>query len=892
MNVHGPFHQPRERFRREWWWLAALWLAAGVLLAAVLGVERHNTEVRERQRLAQQARTIHDNLGRQLDAINRALASLIEVLPRWRGQADGMERVGQRLRAFSDAMTGVRTMALMDAEGTVLAASRDELVGGHFGQRPYFLAARQAAPGTLVVSPPFRTALGVWAIILARVVPGPDGGFGGIVTATLDPEEFQTLLESVRYAPDMLSALAHGDGLRFLMVAEQPGPPGVNLAQPGTLFTRHRESGRESSVFLGEIEAGGAPRLMAMHTIQPPELRMDKPLVAAAGRDWHMVFADWRAKAWILGGAYLLVGLAAAGGLHFMQRRRREIWGQERALAERSAALEARWRAVLEATNQGVWDWDVRTDKVYYSPVWKTMLGYAEEEIGDSLDEWESRLHPDDRERAHAALQSHMDGETPFYENVHRMRRKDGGYRWFLDRGRTIERDADGRPLRLVGTHGDVTEQRQHRERLDRLTENVPGMLYQYQREADGRSHFPYASAGIQDIYGFQPEELRQDASPVFGRIHPDDLQRVGEGVEQSARTLDIWRAEYRVVLPGRGERWVSGQARPQVVDSGTALWHGYIHDVTEAKQQSIQLQETERLLKHLMNEMPIGLCMVDATGRMYYRNRRFLELFGYTEAEVPTLEQWWLRAYPDASYREQVIRIWNGAVARSAESGGDIQDAEYHITTLDGTQRTVGIGGLTFGSHFLATFIDRTEQKAQSELLHKLAYMDGLTGVANRRHFDQTLQSEWRRCRRSRQPLALVMIDIDHFKLFNDCYGHQKGDECLQAVAALLRAGFSRSHDLVARYGGEEFICLMPECDLASARTKAQALCRAVQALGIAHGSSRTASVVTISLGVACLVPDGDSSPQGLLARADANLYRAKTGGRNRVDDGGDLLS
>jgi len=891
MIVHGPFHPPRERFRREWWWLAALWLAAGALLAVVLSVERHNIELRERQRLAQQARTIHDNLGRQLDAINRALASLIEDLPRWRGQADGMERAGQRLRAFSDAVTGVRTMALLDADGTVLAASRDELVGGNFGQRAYFLAARQAAPGALVVSPPFHTALGIWAIVLARVVPGPEGGFGGIVTATLDPDEFLTLLESVRYAPDMLSALAHGDGLRFLMVAEQPGPPGVNLAQPGTLFTRHRESGQEASVFLGAIQAGGAPRLMAMHTIQPPELRMDKPLVAAAGRDWGMVFADWRAKAWILGGAYLLVGLAAAGGLHFMQRRRREIWGQERALAERSAVLETRWRAVLEATNQGVWDWDARTDKVYYSPVWKAMLGYAEDEVGDGLDEWERRLHPDDRERVQADLRRHIDGETPFYENVHRMRRKDGRYQWILDRGRIIERDAQGRPLRLVGTHTDVSEQRQHQERLDRLTENLPGVLYQYQREADGRSHFPYASAGIQDIYGFQPEELRHDASPVFGRIHPDDLQRVGEGVEQSARTLGIWRAEYRVVLPGRGERWVSGQARPQAVDSGAVLWHGYIHDVTEAKQQSIQLQETERLLQHLMNEMPIGLCMVDAAGRIYYRNRRFLELFGYTESEVPTLAQWWLRAYPDASYREQVVRTWDEALARSAGSGGDISDAEYHITTRDGAQRTVGIGGLTFGSHYLATFIDRTEQKAQSELLHKLAYMDGLTGVPNRRHFDQTLQSEWRRCRRSRQPLALVMIDIDHFKLFNDCYGHQKGDECLQAVAAVLRAGFNRSHDLVARYGGEEFVCLMPECDLASARTKALALCRAVQALGIAHQGSQAASVVTVSLGVACQVPDGTVTPQVLLARADANLYRAKAGGRNRVDSGVDLL-
>jgi len=203
-----------------------------------------------------------------------------------------------------------------------------------------------------------------------------------------------------------------------------------------------------------------------------------------------------------------------------------------------------------------------------------------------------------------------------------------------------------------------------------------------------------------------------------------------------------------------------------------------------------------------------------------------------------------------------------------------------------------MAIGGLVFGAHFLATFVDRTKQQAQSELLHKLAYMDSLTGVANRRHFDQTLQAEWRRCRRSRQPLALIMVDIDHFKQFNDLYGHQAGDACLRAVAGALRAALARSHDLAARYGGEEFVCLLPECDLAGARAKAQALCEAVQALGITHGGSSVAGVVTVSAGVASEVPGEDGTPEALLARADAHLYRAKAAGRNRVDDGTVSLS
>lgn len=889
----GSLHPPVERFRREWWWLAAFGITVGVLLAALLGVEHAAIDRSERQRLALQVRTIHDNLGRQLTVVNRALASLGEDQPQSCSRGEGLERLNERLRAFSEAMIGVRTLTVLDAQGTVIASSRHALLGDNFGHRDYFLAARSAASAdTLVVSPPFSTALGVWALVLARRVPGPDGGFGGVVVATLDPQEFRTLLESVRYAPDMLTALAHGGGLRFLMVPESEGPAGKNMAQPGTLFTRHRDSGQQASVLLGPIEpGGGALRLMAIQTIQPEQLHMDKPLVAAAGRDWHSVFAGWRTLAWTAGAGYALLVLVAVSLLHVSQRRRRQTWQREAELAEQSAELQARWRAVLEATRQGVWDWDVASGKVYFSPVWKSMLGYAEDEIGDGLDEWEGRLHPDDRERVQADLRRHFDGETPSYENVHRVRCKDGSYKWIQDRGQTLERDANGRPLRLIGTHTDVTAQRQHQETLDRLTENVPGMLYQYQLDGDGSSRFPYASHGARDVYGFAPEELRQDAARVFGRIHPDDLERVSESIQQSAVALDLWRADYRVILPGRGERWLSGQARPRRDASGAVLWHGYIHDVTQAKQQSLQLQETERLLRHLMQEMPVGLCMINATGAIYFRNRRFQELFGYPEADVTTLEQWWLKAYPEPVYRAKVMQAWNAARAQAAGSGGYLPDREYRVTAQDGTLRTIVIGGLSFGDHFMATFVDRTEQQAQSELLRKLAYVDGLTGLANRRKFDQALQAEWRRCRRSGRPLALVMLDIDHFKQFNDLYGHQQGDECLRTVAAVLRKGFGRSHDLVARYGGEEFVCLMPECDLDGARAKAQALCRAVQEKGIAHQGSRVASVVTVSAGVACQVPDGDTTPEALLARADANLYRAKGAGRNRVDDGMDSL-
>lgn len=173
---------------------------------------------------------------------------------------------------------------------------------------------------------------------------------------------------------------------------------------------------------------------------------------------------------------------------------------------------------------------------------------------------------------------------------------------------------------------------------------------------------------------------------------------------------------------------------------------------------------------------------------------------------------------------------------------------------------------------------------KTQSDFLRSQAYLDSLTLLGNRRRFDETLLAEWQRCRRASQPLALILADVDHFKRYNDYYGHQQGDTCLRAVAAALRAGFVRSHDMVARYGGEEFACILPDTTLAGAMQTAAAVELAIRALAIAHADGGPAGIVTISLGVAVAAPPKGDTALDLLEQADVQLYRAKDAGRGRV--------
>ncbi|HYC59126.1 MAG TPA: diguanylate cyclase [Thermoanaerobaculia bacterium] len=159
-------------------------------------------------------------------------------------------------------------------------------------------------------------------------------------------------------------------------------------------------------------------------------------------------------------------------------------------------------------------------------------------------------------------------------------------------------------------------------------------------------------------------------------------------------------------------------------------------------------------------------------------------------------------------------------------------------------------------------------------ETLHRISTEDGLTQVANRRHFDDTLSLEWRRATRNGTPLSLLMLDLDYFKIFNDERGHQAGDEALRDVAQVLRDSVHRAADVVARYGGEEFVVLLPETDATKARDVAEALRKKIEELG----------TITASIGVATEVASRDNTPEALVKRADEALYEAKRGGRNRV--------
>lgn len=210
-----------------------------------------------------------------------------------------------------------------------------------------------------------------------------------------------------------------------------------------------------------------------------------------------------------------------------------------------------------------------------------------------------------------------------------------------------------------------------------------------------------------------------------------------------------------------------------------------------------------------------------------------------------------------------------------------------------DDEQRGLEMGAVDYISKpffipiVMARVRTQLQLKRKSDILESMVMLDALTEIPNRRHFDETLDVEWKRARRAGSPLAVAMMDIDHFKAYNDNYGHAQGDDCLRRVAKALEGASRRPADFVARYGGEEFVAVLPETPHEAAMEVAERLRAAVEAAGLPHAHSRMADHVTVSVGLASIAPDrfnNFSSAHDLLKKADEQLYVSKQGGRNRV--------
>ncbi|MDC9526511.1 diguanylate cyclase [Pseudoalteromonas sp. Angola-30] len=284
----------------------------------------------------------------------------------------------------------------------------------------------------------------------------------------------------------------------------------------------------------------------------------------------------------------------------------------------------------------------------------------------------------------------------------------------------------------------------------------------------------------------------------------------------------------------------------------------------------------------HLFTILPMPISNVCAkTGDIIRVNQRFIDVFGYTVDDLPNLEQWWVNAYPDPHYRESVKKTWQSALEIGNETGQDIPANDYHVTCKNGNTITMEVSGINLGEEYIAVFNDATKRLEDQNILRDMAFLDSLTQIANRRRFDEKLSKEFEKAVECGDDLAIILIDIDHFKLFNDRYGHVEGDLCLYNVAQAIACTVSRTEDFVARYGGEEFVVLLPQTDKQGALFIAEHIQKAIEELHIPHEDSFT-GYLTLSMGIHAINKDDSCDQKEFIKAADSALYYSKRQGRN----------
>ncbi|MFD2172671.1 EAL and GGDEF domain-containing protein [Rhodobacter lacus] len=550
-------------------------------------------------------------------------------------------------------------------------------------------------------------------------------------------------------------------------------------------------------------------------------------------------------------------------------------------------------------------------DLPYFSARLPELLGVTREEILADGTAAAKHIHPEDAEMLGRAIAESRAQMRPL-EIRYRLNHPRRGLRWM-----SLDSMPCHAPDGSVTWHGsvfDVTEEsetvealRVAHERLNTIAENVPGALFEYRREVDGRTWFPYFTQKLPDLLGIAPEDFGRDPERSFGNVPAEDRQKIVARFAASRETLTLVEFRTRVGLEASDQRWLHVWAAPVARPDGALTWFGMALDISdrvaveaqaEAAAEELRLAHTR--LNSITDIAPVGLFEFrrypDGRTEYPYASARFKELLGVGHLEFTGVGTAMSdRVVPEDRAKMNVLTAesarklipWRMRFRFLHPQRGLIwlSASSQPVRQNDGT--IVWTGGLHDVTADVAreTELERAyglaeRMRARNE---HLALHDGLTGLPNRRYFDRRLEERMQAARAGTlaRDCALIQIDIDHFKHINDTLGHEAGDRALCRVAEVLETCLGPD-DFAARLGGDEFSVLLAP---GRSRTEAEAIATQMRAALRAPFHYRgTQSRISASFGIVC-VPDVTGLTEELQVSVDAALYRAKAAGRDRIE-------
>ncbi|NOZ83326.1 MAG: PAS domain S-box protein [Epsilonproteobacteria bacterium] len=526
------------------------------------------------------------------------------------------------------------------------------------------------------------------------------------------------------------------------------------------------------------------------------------------------------------------------------------------------------------------------------------ILGYERDELINSR--FDLLIPEDIRGKMHTVFQKIIHGEMKppeYHENE--LVGKDGDIH-LISFHNSIIRNIDGSIAGILFSGEDITDRRISENKLAE-SEKQLNIVVESAIDAivmiDSMGNIALWNKAAEKMFGYSAKEII-GKSILDVMIPAKYRQNVAKGLSEFGKT---GRGKFIGEITEAAAMRKNGSLFPvELSISAINLenkWHAIaiIRDITERKTFEKVIRNSERKFR-LVSEKSSAAVYIVQNNLFKYVNPAFESMFGYDASEViDKLSPFDLVIYKDhALLKKNMLDLLSGKVSqtqydiRGLRKDGTVINLKVFTTITQRKGR----------SEIISTIIDVTEQKNKELRLQQekdnvkkiasqfkqLTYIDGLTGIYNRRMLDETLSSEWKRAKRNRTPLSFVMIDIDLFKGYNDGYGHLAGDRCLVKIAKAIKDSLFRPSDCAARYGGEEFGVILPDTKLNGALMIANRIRINVQNLRIPYNCSPILKWVTISLGVAHVVPDNDLHPNDLIRAADLALYKAKNSGRNKV--------
>ncbi|WP_295822914.1 EAL domain-containing protein [uncultured Deinococcus sp.] len=548
----------------------------------------------------------------------------------------------------------------------------------------------------------------------------------------------------------------------------------------------------------------------------------------------------------------------------------------ERAQAEQIQVLGEQLDVAIQATEDGVWDWEVGEPCVHVTSTWNALMNRAGAGRDVTMRWWWRHLHPDDRSAVRSQVEEHLSGARPKVDVLHRVILGDGTWRWLALRGRVVKRTPDGQPARVAGTLTDMEDRMQTQQDLQVLLDHLPAMIGYW----DATLHNRFGNQRYSEWFGKRAEVLRgRHISEVLG---PDTYQRNRPFIERALRG-EPQAFERRVTIPDGRVLDTQVQYIPDMRGQAVRGFYVLGTDITSFRRTQQELDEQRELARITLDSIGDGVITTNPDGRVTFMNPVAQRLTGWREEDargcaietvLPLVEPQHNRTVLNplrvALRHQTVVGLSSDAVLRSRLGAvAHIEDSAAPIFSPSGDV----LGGVI-------VFHDVTEKQALAQRMSHLARHDHLTGLPNRTTLLEHVAAMVAPAGPQPPLVAVLFVDLDEFKLVNDTLGHHVGDELLREVATRLQQEL-RGADVVARYGGDEFLIVLGD-HLTAPDVHAVAE-RLLRRLHHPFQLSEHAPTVSSSIGVA-LYPQDGTTAETLIRHADAAMYRAKADGGNCV--------